>query len=344
MTATMERGGAPGVEAGYRTVAWRVRCWAQQRPDAVAMREKDLGIWREITWGSLWDQVLTAAHGLLAMDIDVGEVVSIHSEDRPEWIILDVAAVAVRATTTGMYPTNPAAEVEYLLADSGARVHLAEDQEQIDKVLGLPGDRFANLHRIIYCEPRGVRSYRDPRLLSWDAFMAIGAEHRLHHLGAVEERMAAAEPDDIMTLVYTSGTTGPPKGAMLSNRNAEFAMDTIVNVDGRLPGNHKPGPDDQILTYLPLCHVAERIFSTWTMAAAGTVLNFAESIETVQLNLREVQPTLFFAVPRIWEKIHATVMIKLADASWVKRRVGGVGMALARYIGRARVGNAGNHT
>lgn len=293
MTATIDRPGAPGVEAGTATVASRVRNWARSRPDSVAMREKDFGIWQEITWGLFWDQVLTAAHGLLALDVGVGDVVSIHSEDRPEWVILDIATVAIRGISTGMYPTNPTAEVEYLANDSRAVVHLAEDQEQVDKVLDLPRDRFPNVRKIIYVEPRGLRVYDDDRLMFWDEFMALGARHRQEHDGEVERRMAEATDEDIMTLVYTSGTTGPPKGAMLTNANANFAMDLVVNVDGRLPGNVKPGPDDQILTYLPLCHVAERIFSTWTMASSGTVLNFAESIETVQLYLVAYQPFYF---------------------------------------------------
>ncbi len=259
-------------------------------------------------------------------------------------MILDLATVAVRGITTGMYPTNPAAEVEYLLNDAGAVVHFAEDQEQVDKILELAPERFPNLTKILYVEPRGVRGYEDSRLMFWDEFMALGARHRQENTGALEKLMAEATAEDIMTLVYTSGTTGPPKGAMLTNANANFAMDLVVNVDGRLPGNIKPGPDDQILTYLPLCHVAERIFSTWTMASSGTVLNFAESIETVQLNLREIQPTLFFAVPRIWEKIHATVLIRLQDATWLKRRVTQLGLSLANYIGKQRIANGGNHT
>jgi long-chain acyl-CoA synthetase len=156
--------------------------------------------------------------------------------------------------------------------------------------------------------------------------------------------MGAATADDIMTLVYTSGTTGPPKGAMLANANFAYCADTVINVDGRLPGNVKPNPSDQILTYLPLCHVAERIFSTWTMAASGTVLNFAESIETVQTNLREIQPTLFFAVPRIWEKIHASVLIKAKDATPFKRIWFGLGFKMARFVGSQRVANGGSHT
>jgi long-chain acyl-CoA synthetase len=155
--------------------------------------------------------------------------------------------------------------------------------------------------------------------------------------------MAAATDDDVMTLVYTSGTTGPPKGAMLTNKNSAFCIDKIVNADDRVPGG-PPKPDDQIVTYLPLCHVAERIFSTWTMVGAGPVLNFAESIETVNENLREVQPTIFFAVPRIWEKLHALALIRANDATWFKRRMLGFGLGLASRIGKIKVANHGEHT
>ncbi len=131
---------------------------------------------------------------------------------------------------------------------------------------------------------------------------------------------------------------------MLTNSNASFAIDKIVMADGRMRDGKNPHPDDQVLTYLPLCHVAERIFSTWTMVGAGVTLNFAESIETVQINLREIQPTLFFAVPRIWQKIHATILIKLNDATRLKRAFNAVGLRLARFIGRDRVANDGNFT
>lgn len=346
MTAVLERPQEESADPGadYPTVAARVRNWAKKHPERVAMREKDFGIWVEITWADLWEEVLTAAHGLLALGVGQGEVVSVHSEDRPEWVIMDMAAVAIRGISTGLYPTNPTAEVEYLVNDSQAAVHLAEDQEQVDKVLELPRDRFPLVTTIIYVEPRGVRRYRDDRLLYWDGFMEMGRRHRAEHPGAVEELMGEAEAGDVMTLVYTSGTTGPPKGAMLTNANASYCIDKVVNVDGRLPGDQKPVPDDEILTYLPLCHVAERIFSTWTMAGNGVTLNFAESIETVQQNLREIQPTLFFAVPRIWERIHATVQIKLSDATLFKRIMNKLGTALAVYVGRSRVGNDGDFT
>jgi long-chain acyl-CoA synthetase len=333
----------PPIHSGFETVARLVRERAAATPDVVAMREKDYGIWQETTWSGLWEQIRLAGHGLLALGVEPGDRVSIQSEDRPEWIILDFATVAVRGVNVGLYPTNPAAEVEYLLTDSGAKVHLAEDQEQADKVVQV-GDRLTLLETIIHVEPRGFREFRaDDRFVFWDDFIEMGRRHADEHPGAVERRMAESLPDDIITLVYTSGTTGPPKGAMLSNANFSYCIDVLVNAPGRLPGS-PAGPDDLIVTYLPLCHVAERIFSAWHLAAAGTVLNFAESIDTVQQNLREVQPTLFFAVPRIWEKIHATVYIKGRDATWFKRLLFGLGMKAAGVIGRERVAHDGADT
>lgn len=341
----MENSVSPAAAAtGTRTVARLVRERAMSSPHLVALRHKDLGIWQETTWSRYWEQVLLAAHGLLALGVEVGDRVSIHSEDRPEWVILDVAAVAVRGVSVGLYPTNPSAEVRYLLSDSASRIHLVEDQEQADKLMEVI-DALPELEKVIHVEPRGFRSYRDdPRFIFWDDFLEMGSRHMEENPGAVEDRMSEARPDDVMTLVYTSGTTGPPKGAMLDNANVEYCFDELINADDRMPNNVGPNAADEILTYLPLCHVAERIFSTWTSAACGTTLNFAESIETVQENLREVQPTLFFAVPRIWEKLHAAVIIKSRDATWLKRVFMSLGNALARVIGRQRVKNGGKHT
>ena len=317
---------------------------AQEIPNRVAMRDQDFGIWQDVTWAQLWETVIDAGHGLLALGVDTGDRVSIHSEDRPEWVILDLAAVSVRAVTVGLYPTNPTAEVEYALTDSGARVHLAEDQEQVDKVLQIEPGKLTELRNIIYTEPRGVRAYDDPRLLSWDAFLDLGRQHRAEHPGAVEERLAAAQPDDVATLVYTSGTTGPPKGAMLTNANIAFCIEKIIRNPDRYPGKRLPSPDDLIVTYLPLCHAAERLSSTWPLVSCGTPLHYAESIDTVFENLREVQPTLFLAVPRIWEKLHASALIKGQDATWLKRKFFRLGLAVNARVGKEKIANGGNHT
>jgi len=307
----------PSPETPAVTIAARVRERARTTPEAVAMREKDRGIWQEVTWAEYWDTAQTVAHGLLALGVRPGDRVAIHAENRREWLYADLATVALRAMTVGLYPTNPPAEVGYLLAHSGARVLVAEDQEQVDKALEVL-DQCPDLHRIVYLEPRGIRHrYQHPALLDWAELLRIGATHRSAETGAVAGRMAEATADDIATLIYTSGTTGPPKGVMLSVSNVDFAIRTLV--DGGGFTDPPPGPCDVLLSYLPLCHVAERIFTTWFNAGAGVQVAFAESIDTVQANLREVQPTILFGVPRIWEKILAGVTIRLANASPVKR-------------------------
>jgi long-chain acyl-CoA synthetase len=177
MTTILEQTNTPDLSSAFPTVAWLARDWAERAPDAVAMRDKDFGIWQERTWSMLWDEILTAAHGLLALGVDMGDVVSIHSEDRPEWVVLDLAAVSIRAISTGLYPTNPPVEVEYLLNDSGAEVHMAEDQEQVDKVVETEAGSFPNVRKIIYIEPRGMSAYDDDRLLFWDDFMDLGRTH-----------------------------------------------------------------------------------------------------------------------------------------------------------------------
>ncbi len=343
MSTTMERSSDISADSAFLTVAARVRDWAQTSPDAVAFREKDFGLWQETTWSQFWELIQDAAGGLLSLGVKYGDRVAIHSEDRPEWLILDLATVAIRAVNTGLYPTNPAAEVEYLLADSGAVVHFAEDQEQVDKFLEV-AHNLPRVRKVLFTEPRGVVSYDDKRLLFWEDFLELGRRYRAEHPEAISDIMGAARGDDIMTLVYTSGTTGPPKGAMLNNNNAEFAIEKIIDSSGRTSDGRPPGPDDEILSFLPLCHVAERIFTTWTLVSTGLISNFAESIETVQVNLREVQPTIFFAVPRIWEKLHAGVLIKAQDATRFKRLVMGMGIRAATSIGEVLVANGGTPT
>jgi long-chain acyl-CoA synthetase len=324
------------------TIATRVRDRAEAMPHEIAMREKDFGIWQEVTWAQYWDNVQDCAHGLLALGIQPGDRVAIQSENRREWLYTDVGTVAVRATTVGLYPTNPPSEVGYLLSHSGARVLVAEDQEQVDKALAVL-DGCPDLEWIVYVEPRGVRyRYDNPKLISWEDLIEKGRKHRADHPEAVAERMAQASADDIMTLIYTSGTTGPPKGAMLSVSNVEFAIKTLVGGGGFT--SPPPQSSDVLLSYLPLCHVAERIFTTWFNAGAGSQVNFAESIATVQPNLREIQPTVLFGVPRIWEKILAGVHIRLASATPVKRLNAKLWLGVADRIGGTLVRTGGRHT
>jgi long-chain acyl-CoA synthetase len=320
----------------------RIRDHAAAMPDAVALRDKHFGIWREWTWASYWEHVQLAGHAYLALGVVPGDRVAIHSENRPEWLICDMGALAVRAASVGVYPTNPAAEVGYLLNDSGAKVLVAEDQEQVDKAFAVL-DQAPGMVRIVYLEPRGIRHrYDSELLLSWEDFLELGREHRAAHPDAIAEVMAGQEPADLATLIYTSGTTGPPKGAMLTVSNVECAIQVLVE-QGAFT-DPPPGPKDLTLSYLPLAHVAERIFSTWFNAAAGTQVNFAESIETVPANLREVQPTILFGVPRIWEKLLAGVETRLSGASWFKRAVSRFWLRVADDIGERLVAQGGVHS
>ncbi len=339
-TATQTTPAATGEP--FRSIPSQVRAWAHRTPDKVAMREKRFGIWQSITWAEYWDQSELVANALMALGMQPGDRVSVHSENRPEWMYADVGIVAARCITVGFYPTNPTAEVAYLLADSGARVHIAEDQEQVDKVLEIPRDELPELEHIVYIEPRGVANYEDDRLMSWREFLSRGSEHRAARANAVDLSLASMQPDDIVTLIYTSGTTGPPKGAMLSAKNVQFGSEVFTSDDGFL--GRAPQPEDIYLSYLPLCHIAERQFGEYFNAVAGTTVHFAESIDTVQQNLAEVQPTVFFAVPRIWEKLKAAVEIKMASASRLKRLNYKIWMDVAAWIGRELVKNEGNHT
>ncbi|HEU4540723.1 MAG TPA: AMP-binding protein [Jiangellaceae bacterium] len=331
----------PATTTVWRSVPERVRERAERDPDRVCMREKRFGIWQDITWREYWETVRLVAHALSALGVRPGERVAIHSENRPEWLYADVGSVAIRAMSVGLYSTNPPSEVGYILRDSGTRVLIAEDQEQVDKALAVE-DKCPELEWIVYIEPRGVREYDNPKLIHWPAFIERGREHAAEHPTLLDDMAEKATPDDLATLIYTSGTTGPPKGAMLTVRNISFATDVLV-VGGGLydpPANES----DVTLSYLPLCHVVERAGTIWLNAGAGTTVHFAESIDTVQDNLREVQPTLFFAVPRIWEKIHAGIQIKMSSASPTKRSAYRSAMGLAKRIGDELVRTEGNHT
>ncbi len=310
-------------------------------PNDTALRVKQSGIWQDITWADYQEAVTRFAYGLASLGVEPGDRVAIQSENRPEWLFSDVAATSLRAMIVGLYPTNPTAEVKYLLQDSGAKVLFAEDQEQVDKAIEAIADA-PELQWIIAFNNRGIGDYDDERLLTLDEFLAKGDALRQEQPRLLDEIDAGRTPDDIVTLIYTSGTTGPPKGVMLSARNVAFASE-IITVDGGMLGKTAT-PSDVQLSYLPLSHVVERAISIWGHLRTKPVVHFAESIDTVTSDLAEVQPTILFAVPRIWEKIQAGVSVKMANASRLKRGVYAIGQRWSEKIAADRIANGGDFT
>ncbi|HEX5782805.1 MAG TPA: AMP-binding protein, partial [Solirubrobacteraceae bacterium] len=290
---------------------------ARERPDAPAIREKRRGRWDELSWSQYADRVKRVAHGLRELGVQPGDRVAIHGENRPEWVIADLAIQGIGAVSVGVYPTSPAAEVEYLLAHSETVVLIAEDEEQLDKALAVR-ERLPDLRKIVLIDPRNVRELGD--VMTWE---------QLEDHEPLEGFGEGLDPGETAVIVYTSGTTGPPKGAMLTHHNLTWAAGTFQRAFGT-------GPDDEVLSYLPLCHVAERLGTVINGLGTGYVVNFGEGGESFAQDLRDVQPTLFAAVPRVWEKMLATVEIKMADASPVKRW----SYRTATRLGSGRVGNA----
>lgn len=318
-----------------------LRTAARERGNEVALREKKLGIWQSITWQHYLDHAEAFAFGLAALGVEVGDRVAIQSDNRPEWLYTDVGAAMLRAAIVGFYPTNPSAEVRYLLGDSGARVLVAEDQEQVDKAIEVFDD-CPDLEWVVYLDSRGLSDHGHEWLMSVDELLERGAEHRTAHPGLLDEVDAGRQPDDLVTLIYTSGTTGPPKGAMLSAANVSFGTQCFSAKNGVF--GEGLSDRDIMLSYLPLSHVVERTITNWVHLYRHMLIHFAESIDTVTSDLAEVQPTRLFAVPRIWEKIETAVVIKTANASWLKRVCYAAAARLAAAVGRERAANGGDHT
>ncbi len=283
-----------------------------ERGERIAMREKDFGIWQSYTWSDYRERACEIAWGLLSLGLERGDVVSIQSEDCREWLWADIGTLLAGGVVNGIYPTYQSRQVEHTLTDSNCRFLFAEDEEQLDKYLEIE-DRLPNIERVFVFDWTGLRDFEHDKVAPLDTLLLLGREFGADNEGLIERIADEGSGDDLAALVYTSGTTGMPKGAMLSQRYILFQM-TIA------PEYLRQGADDELLTYLPLCHIAERVFSCWLPMAHGATINFAESPETVMQNLQEVSPTYVFAVPRVWEKFYSRVTTAMADATWLGRK------------------------
>ncbi len=276
------------------------------------MRRKHKGIWQEISWRTYLARVEALAAGFAKLGMERGDHASILGENCPEWVFADVAFQSLGAVSVGVYPTNSAEQVRYILDHSQSKFVVVKDQEQADKVLHV-ADRLPLLAKIVVIDMKGLRNHPDGRIIPFAQVEETGREEAGRAPGAFADAVSRTRPDDVAFLVYTSGTTGAPKGAMITHRNIIHEI-----LHALLPVLHL-SEKDSILSYLPLCHIFERNLAMAMPLVIGYTVNFAESIDTVQENLREISPTFFAAVPRILEKLHSAVRIKMEDSTRFKQ-------------------------
>ena len=284
------------------------------RTDAqrIAIRQKDFGIWKPFTWAQYYERARHFGLGLAALGVPTGGHVGVIAENRIEWVLTQMGAGLIGAITVGVYSTSPSAEVAYVVGHGDLDIIVCEDQEQTDKVLEAL-DQLPRLKKIIVMETKGLRSFAPEvraMITTFDEVEQLGAQ--AGHGAAVDAALASQTLDDIGLMIYTSGSTGKPKGAMISWRNMRGVVPGIVE---RL----QLSASTTHLSYLPLCHVAEQMLTTFAPVYMGSQVNFGESIRTVQEDLREVAPTMFLGVPRIWEKLHAAITIKMQETGGLRQ-------------------------
>lgn len=293
------------------TLPQMLRLNAQRIGARTAIRQKDFGIWNPVSWQAYFERAALAGHGLRALGLPGGGHVAVLSENRIEWVLTQLGAGLLGAVTVGVYPTSPANEVAYVLGHAEAEIVVCEDQEQVDKVLERRAE-LPKLRRIVVVEKKGLRTYSGGEVIAFDAMIEMGAAHRAAQPWIIEEALARQSLSDVALMIYTSGSTGKPKGAMLTYRNLRAEA---IALSERL------GLDETTthVSYLPLCHVAEQMLTTMAPIYLGSQVNFGESIRTIQEDLREVAPSMFLGVPRIWEKLAASITIKMMEAGGLRR-------------------------
>ena len=277
------------------------------RGDKIFMRQKKLGLWREWSWNETARAVREIGDGLLALGFEAGECASIASNTVIEWVLADLAVLSCGGVSNGIYPTDAATQVQYLCADSRTRILFVEDEEQLDKALEVRG-QLPLLRKIVVFDTKGLRDFRDEAVMDLAALRELGRRSAAQLAGELDARTQACRPEDLAILVYTSGTTGRPKGAMHAHRGLVHTV----------RGYNRIGPQDESderMCFLPLCHIAERMGGEYFAMYSGARLNFVENPETVPENVREIAPTVCTAVPRVWEKFYSAVTIAIKESS-----------------------------
>ncbi|TRZ91618.1 MAG: long-chain fatty acid--CoA ligase [Rhodocyclaceae bacterium] len=296
------------------TLPQMLRQQARLQPERIAVRQKDFGIWNPITWDTYYRRARHFGLGLSALGLAPGRHVGIISENRMEWVLAQMGIGLVGAITVGVYSTSPTPEVAYVLGHADVDIVICEDQEQTDKVLAAL-DQLPRLKKIVVMEKKGLRNtageHKD-KVIAFAAVEALGVEYEALHRSRIDDTLAAQRLDDVALMIYTSGSTGKPKGAMISYANIRAVTPGIAERLGLDAATTH-------LSYLPLCHVAEQMLTTFVPVYLGSQVNFGESIRTVQEDLRELAPSMFLGVPRIWEKLHAAINIKMQESGALRQ-------------------------
>jgi long-chain acyl-CoA synthetase len=301
---------------------------ARTMPEKVALREKEFGIWQSFTWGEYLEHVRDFSLGLVALGLRPGENVAIIGDNRPEWVWSEIAAQAAGAAAVGLYQDSNLNEVAYVIDHCDAAAVVAEDQEQVDKILDML-DRLPKVRAVIYTDPRGLRSYHHPKLVAFEEVEEKGRALGREQPGLWEENVRRGKAEDLAIISYTSGTTGFPKGAMLTFRNLLVMAMNLHQVDPKRPG-------DEFVSFLPLAWIGEQMMSLSTALAVGFTVNFPEEPETVTENIREIGPHVMFAPPRVWENLASSVQVKIMDTSPFKRMMFNLCMPVGRKVADLR--------
>ena len=294
------------------TLPKQLRENAKRIPNLMALREKHFGIWQAFTWEQYFERVRNFALGLHTLGFERGDFVGIVGDNRPEWVITELAAQSLGGASLGIYQDSTPEEVQYIISQANLKFLIVEDQEQVDKIIEI-WEETDLIQKVIYHDPKGLRHYTEDYLLTFPDVETLGVAFQQENPNFLDESINQGKAEDVAILSTTSGTTSRPKVAQITHHNLMAMGQGLLAFD---PFSH----NDQFISFLPLAWIGEQMISVACGMQAGFALSFAESADTVQIDLREIGPRIIFAPPRIWENLLSQVQVKIADTVWLKRK------------------------